>query len=160
MKEKKDIVFCGRITKHMKTEMDKLGANVYDAVKFFLIHKDNSEVKILVEIKETLEQNNNISNQIVRNNEKLEELKAEIKFNGTNEELYDHIFNKDISNSLETTLDYYNTWNTKNYPIEEFITLKKDYIQIQANKCSLDIEEFQGKLLEKHYGSTQTKLEY
>jgi chaperonin cofactor prefoldin len=158
MKEKKDIVMGGRVTKHMKSEMDKLGANVYDAVKFFLTHKDNSEVKTLVEIKETLEQNNTIANQIVRNNEKLEELKAEIKFKGTNEDLYDYIFNKDISNALETTLGYFDTWNTKDYSLEEFISLKNDYIQIQANKCSLDVEEFEGKLLEKYYGSTQTTL--
>ncbi|MCL2311353.1 MAG: hypothetical protein FWC41_02520 [Firmicutes bacterium] len=158
MKEKKDIVMGGRVTKHMKAEMDKLGANVYDAVKFFLDSKDNSEIKTLIEIKELLEQNNNMANQIIRNNEKLEDLKVTIKFNGTNEDLYEYLFNKDIANALEKTLDYFNTWNTKNYHIEQFIDLKNEYIQNQAKKCSLDIEEFQGKLLEKYYGFTQATL--
>jgi hypothetical protein len=158
MKDKKDIVMGGRITRHMKNEMDKLGANVYDAVKFFLANKNNSKLKILIEIKEILEQNNNMTNQIVKNNEKLEELKAKIGFNGDHEDLYDYIFNKDISNALEITLDYFNTWNTKNFSIEEFIDLKNNYIQIQANKSSLDLEEFQGKLLEKYYESIQATL--
>lgn len=160
MKDKKDIVMGGRVTKDMKSEMDKLGANVYDAVKFFLIHKENTEVKAIVELKELISQNNNYANQIIRNNERIEELKAEIKFTGSNEDLHNYIFNKPVANSLETTLDFFNKWNTKNYSIEQFIEFKQDYIKIQANKCSLDLEEFQDQLLNKYYGSTQTKLEY
>jgi len=81
-------------------------------------------------------------------------------FNGSNEDLYDYVFNKDIANAIETTLERFGSWNTKNYSIKEFIELKQEYINVQASKCGLDIEEFQGKLLQKHYRSTQTKLEY
>ena len=80
MKEKKDIVYCGRITRQMKDELDKLGTNVYDIAKFYLANKDNSKVKGLLEIKQILEENNSIANKIVSNNEKLEELKASVKY--------------------------------------------------------------------------------
>jgi len=158
MKEKKDIVFCGRITKHMKYELDKLGANVYDIAKFYLDNKDNTEVKNLLEIKQILEENDSIATKIVNNNEKLDKLKANINFNGSNEELYDYIFNKDINNAIEITLDYFKRWNTNNYPIDEFLTQKIDYVSTQASKCGLNLEEFQGKLLDKYYGSIQMTL--
>ena len=101
---------------------------------------------------------NDIDDNILTLELQLERINNELRENKFN--LKDYTKEKKISNSIQTTLkyyeEYYNPKNNKYLTIESFIHDKSTYIKQQSTRCGLEEQEFI-KMLVEAYNDSQSQ---
>ena len=162
MKREKTIVVSGRIPPELRTKMIKHNLTVKEAVELAVHLKLNPHIEYEAELKSLLSENERLSNQIVRNNQRIGELKELIGFDGSNTQLKEELLSNENDKAIQKTLDRYFSWRgSSGATIYNFIESKvgKDYIDLQLSKCDLSEDEFKLELITKCDDSKQTTLD-
>ena len=172
MKEKREIIKSIRFTPSENQAIKDSGYSVPEMVGYFLAFSKDEDFEKLVEKKEIetqlkLEKQRRISVEKELNDIDDNILTLELQLERINNELRENKFNlkdytkeKKISNSIQTTLkyyeEYYNPKDNKYLTIESFINDKSTYIKQQSTRCGLEEQEFI-KLLVEAYNESQSQ---
>ena len=162
MNNRKSIVVSGRIPPELRNKMIKQDLTVKEAVEIAIYVKSNPHLEYESELKMLFSRNERLSNEIVRNNQRIEELKELLGYEGDNNSLKQDLFSTDNDKAIQKTLDRYFSWRgDSGATIYNFIESKvgKTYIEQQLTKCDLSEDEFCLELINKCDESKQTTLD-
>lgn len=161
MRKQKTTVVSGRIPPELKTKMKQQGLTVKNAIELAIHIKLNPKTEYEAELRNLLSENERLSNKIIQNNRRIEELKELVGYNENIDQLKEKIFKNDNEKAIQRTLNRYISWKGKsNAKIQNFIESKtgKAYIERQLNECNLTEDEFKLELLNRYNDSKQTIL--
>lgn len=156
---KKTTVVSGRIPNYLRDEMIKEDMTVREAVSIALSIKANPKKKYEAELKNLISRNEILSNEMVSNNARIEEIKDILGIDSSIEDLKQQMFANENDKAVQKTLDYFNTWGKGKLSIHNFIELKSDVIEKYRRTCDLSHEEFCLLLIERCDSSKQTTLD-
>ena len=162
MASKKTTVVSGRIPYDLKKQMQKENLTVRDCIEIAINVKKNPKKEYEAELKKLLSESEILASKIAFNNIRIEELKNEIGFTGNEDDLKKELFVSQTEESLQITLDHYNSWKgTSKLTIVDFIESERGskIIDNQLLKLDLSKEDFVIMLMDKADGSTQTTLD-
>ena len=156
---KKTTVVSGRIPNYLRDEMIKEDLTVREAVSIALSIKANPKRKYEAELKELISRNEILSNEMVNNNARIEEIKEILGIDASIEDLKQEMFSNENDKAIQKTLDYYNHWSNGKISIDNFIQMKPNVIEKYRSSCDLSYEEFCLLLIEKVEKTKQTTLD-
>lgn len=159
MNNKKTTVVSGRIPNYLRDEMIKEDMTVREAVSIALSIKANPKKKYEAELKELMSRNEILSNEMVNNNARIEEIKEILGIDSSMEDLKHEMFSNENEKAIQKTLDYFNHWSNGKVSIHNFIQMKPQVIDKYRSACDLSHEEFCLLLIEKADNSKQTTLD-
>ena len=162
MASKKTTVVSGRIPYDLKKQMQKENLSVRDCIEIAINVKKNPKKEYEAELKSLLSQSELLASKIAFNSFRIEELKSEIGFTGTDDDLKKELFVSETDQCLQITLDHYKSWKgTSTLNIVDFIESERGSRIIDKQLLKLDIakEDFIVMLMDKADGSTQTTLD-
>ena len=162
MASKKTTVVSGRIPYDLKKQMQQENLSVRDCIEIALNVKRTPNKELEVELKKLLSESEAMASKMAANNLRISELKSEIGFTGSDDDLKKELFVSETDHRLQITLDQYNSWKgTSALTIEDFIYSDRGNKIIDNQLLELDLskEDFIVMLIDKADGSIQTTLD-
>ena len=162
MASKKTTVVSGSIPYDLKKQMQRENLTVRDCIEIAINVKKNPKKEYEAELKSLLSQSEVLASKIAFNNIRIEELKSEIGFTGTDDDLKKELFVSETDHRLQITLDSFKSWKgTTKLTILDFIESKRGNEVIDRQLLELDLskEDFIIMLMDKADGSIQTTLD-
>ena len=162
MASKKTTVVSGRIPYDLKKQMQQENLSVRDCIEIALNVKRTPKKDLEIELKKLLSESEVMASKMAANNLRISELKSEIGFTGSDDDLKKELFVSETDHRLQITLDQYNSWKgTSALTIEDFIYSDRGNKIIDNQLLELDLskEDFIVMLIDKADGSIQTTLD-
>ena len=153
-------VVSGRVTPKQKKEMKELGLTVPEAITLGLQIKQDKNSAKKVELVSLLNENEQLSMKLVRNNERIDELKTDLNFSEySNTELTNKFIFSNIDKNVQIVLDRFYSTNESNWRnskklsgnIYDFLDNKRyqQLISAKADDCGLTVDEFKFRVVKK-----------
>ena len=162
MASKKTTVVSGRIPYDLKKQMQQENLSVRDCIEIALNVKRTPKKELEIELKKLLSESEAMASKMAANNLRISELKSDLGFTGSDDDLKKQLFVSQTEQCLQITLDHYNSWKgTAALTIEDFIYSDRGSKIIDNQLLKLDItkEDFIIMLMDKADGSIQTTLD-
>lgn len=162
MPSKKTTVVSGRIPYDLKNQMVQENLTVRDCIEIAINIKRTPNKEYEAELRKLLAETDVLASKIASNNIRITELKEEIGFTGSLNELKEELIVSPIEESVQITLQHFNSWKgTSRLTIEDFIISDrgKGIIGHQLQKLDMTEEDYIVRLLDKADGSRQTTLD-
>ena len=156
----KTVVVGGRVSPKTKKEMRELGLTVQEAVNIALKIKQDEDSGKKIELLSLLNENEQLSMKMVRNNERIELLKEDLNYSDyTNEQLTNKFIFSNIDKNVQLVLDRFYSSNGSNWGranertgnIYDFFENDryKHFISVKAEDCGLTVDEFKFRVVKK-----------
>ena len=155
MKEKRSEHITARIKPSAKDIMENSKYSYGDAIEYFAYNIANKKKSKQMQLKMLNADIRRHENEIAMKTMEAQQIADELGVDLNDNEIYAD----EIRNSIQTTLDLYAKESSK-VSIEDFVNFKASYIKRHADKCNLEFEEMQQRIIDAYYQeSKQSKLE-
>lgn len=155
MKEKRTEHTSARIKPSAKDIMENSKYSYADAIEWFAYNIANKKKSKQMELKMLNAEIRRHENEIAFKTLEAQQIADELGVDLNDDEIYAD----EIKNSIQTTLQLFAKESSK-VSIEDFVNFKASYIKRHADKCNLELEEMQKRIIDAHYKeSKQSKLE-
>ena len=153
MKEKRTVHKTARIKQSAVDIIENSKYSYADAIEYFAYNIANKKQNKKIQLKMLNADIKRYENEIA-----IKTLEAQAIADELGIDLNDNdIYADEIRNSIQTTLELFSKENSK-VCIEDFVDFKASYIKRHADKCNLDLEEMQQRIIKAYYNKQQTKL--
>lgn len=154
MKEKRSEHVTARIKPTAKDIMANSKYSYADAIEYFAYNIANKKKSKQMELKMLNADIRRFENEIAIKTLEAQQIADELGVDIDDSDIYAD----EIRNSLQTTLDLYKGKYT-DISIEDFVNVKASYIKRHADKCNLELEDMQQRIIDAfNKENKQTKL--
>lgn len=155
MREKRTEHITARIKPTAKDIMENSKYSYGDAIEYFAYNIANKKKSKQMQLKMLNADIRRHENEIAMKTMEAQQIADELGVDLNDNEIYAD----EIRNSVQTTLELFARESSK-VSIEDFVNFKASYIKRHADKCNMELEEMQQRIIDAYYKqSKQSKLE-